>query len=90
MHVAQSRIFALGTGLPSYLEFDLHGDRLTLFQMITSLEEPRMTTGGVNLVVLSDQLRTDYPGQCSSDSRLLTCFCSATRERDCFDSHVIH
>ena len=53
MHVAQSGIFALGTSSHSYLEFDLHqqGDPLTLIQMIASLEEPRMTTGGVNLVV---------------------------------------
>ena len=53
MHVAQSGIFALGTGSHSYLEFDLHvqGDPLTLVQVIASLEEPRMTTGGVNLVV---------------------------------------
>ena len=53
MHVAQSGIFALGTSSNSYLELDLHqrGDPLTLFQMIASLEELRMTTGGVNLVV---------------------------------------
>src|ERR1700687_4148286 len=53
MHVAQSGIFALGTGSHSYLEIDLHvrGDSLPLVQLIASLEEPRMTTGGVNLVV---------------------------------------
>src|SRR5256712_12556324 len=53
MHVAQSGIFALGTGSHSYLEFDLHarGDPLTLVQLIASLGEPRMTTGGVTLVV---------------------------------------
>src|ERR1700719_2565684 len=53
MRVAHSGIFALGTGSHSYLEFDLHarGDSLTLVQLIASLEEPRMTTGGVNLVV---------------------------------------
>ncbi len=53
MHVAQSGIFALGTSSHSYLEFDLHaqGDPLTLVRVIASLEEPRMTTGGVNLVV---------------------------------------
>jgi porphyrinogen peroxidase len=53
MHVAQSGIFALGTSSHSYLEFDLHaqGDPLTLVQVIANLEEPRMTTGGVNLVV---------------------------------------
>jgi porphyrinogen peroxidase len=51
MQVAQSGIFALGTGSHSYLEFDLHGDPLTLVQVMANLEEPRMTTGGVNLVV---------------------------------------
>jgi putative iron-dependent peroxidase len=53
MHVAQNGIFALGTGSHSYLEFDLHarGDPLTLVQVMADLEEPRMTTGGVNLVV---------------------------------------
>jgi putative iron-dependent peroxidase len=53
MHVAQSGIFALGTSSHSYLEFDLHAqdDSLTLVQVIANLQEPRMTTGGVNLVV---------------------------------------
>src|SRR6476646_6289764 len=53
MHVAQSGIFALGTGSHSYLEFDLdaHGEPLMLVQLIAGLGEPRMTTGGVNLVV---------------------------------------
>src|SRR6266566_3617839 len=53
MRVAQSGIFALGTGSHAYLEFDLRadGDPLTLVQIIANLEEPRMTTGGVNLVV---------------------------------------
>ena len=48
MHVAQSGIFALGTSSHSYLEFDLYaqGDPLTLVQVMASLEEPRMTTGG--------------------------------------------
>jgi putative iron-dependent peroxidase len=56
MHVAQSGIFALGTGSHSYLEFDLHArdDSLTLVQIIASLEEPRMTTGGVNLPTSSE------------------------------------
>ena len=50
MHVAQSGIFALGTGSHSYLEFDLlpHGEALMLVQLIAGLGEPRMTTGGVN------------------------------------------
>jgi putative iron-dependent peroxidase len=53
MYVAQSGIFALGTGSHAYLEFDMHkyGDPLQLVQLIASLGEPRMTTGGVNLVV---------------------------------------
>ena len=53
MHVAQSGIFALGTSSHSYLEFDLHaqGDPLALVQVMANLQEPRMTTGGVNLVV---------------------------------------
>jgi putative iron-dependent peroxidase len=53
MHVAQSGIFALGTGSHSYLEFDLHAysDPLRLVQVMADLGEPRMTTGGVNLVV---------------------------------------
>jgi len=53
MNVAQSGIFALGTGSHSYMEFDLNamGDALRLVQLIAGLGEPRMTTGGVNLVV---------------------------------------
>src|SRR5262249_44798616 len=53
MQVAQSGIFALGTGSHSYLEFDLHteSDPLALLRLIADLGEPRMTTGGVNLVV---------------------------------------
>lgn len=53
MRVAQSGIFALGTGSHAYLEFDLHasGEALAMVQIIANLEEPRMTTGGVNLVV---------------------------------------
>jgi len=53
MHVAQSGIFALGTGSHAYLEFDLlsNADPLILAQVIADLGEPRMTTGGVNLVI---------------------------------------
>jgi putative iron-dependent peroxidase len=51
MHIAQNGIFSLGTGSHAYLEFDLHSDPRTLFQMITGLEETQMTTGGVNMVV---------------------------------------
>jgi porphyrinogen peroxidase len=53
MHVAQSGIFALGTGSHSYLEFDLHAHSNpgALVEIIANLREPRTTTGGVNLVV---------------------------------------
>jgi putative iron-dependent peroxidase len=53
MRVAQSGIFALGTGSHSYLEFDLleGAEPLALVQAIANLREPRSTTGGVNLVV---------------------------------------
>jgi porphyrinogen peroxidase len=52
MHVAQSGIFALGTGSHSYLEFDLleNADAGALVQAIANVREPRTTTGGVNLV----------------------------------------
>ena len=52
MHMAQSGIFALGTGSHSYLEFDLieSADSLALVKAIANLREPRTTTGGVNLV----------------------------------------
>jgi putative iron-dependent peroxidase len=50
--MAQSGIFALGTGSHSYLEFDLieSADPLALVKAIANLREPRTTTGGVNLV----------------------------------------
>jgi putative iron-dependent peroxidase len=53
MYVAQSGIFALGTGSHSYLEFDLQegSDPLALAQLLANLGEPGMTTGGVNLVI---------------------------------------
>ena len=53
MLVAQSGIFALGTGSHSYLEFDLlpNVEPLALVQAIANLREPRSTTGGVNMVV---------------------------------------
>lgn len=52
MQVAQSGIFALGTGSHSYLEFDLLGsaDPGALVQAIANLRELRTTTGGLNLV----------------------------------------
>lgn len=52
MQVAQSGIFALGTGSHSYLEFDLlqSADPVALVRAIANLREPRTTTGGVNLV----------------------------------------
>jgi putative iron-dependent peroxidase len=51
--VAQAGIFALGTSSHAYLEFDLRADAdpLRMAQLIADLGEPRMTTGGVNLVV---------------------------------------
>ncbi|HZS79572.1 MAG TPA: hypothetical protein VFA41_23360 [Ktedonobacteraceae bacterium] len=53
MRVAQSGIFALGTGSHSYMEFDLHPgtEPLTLVQAIANFREPSTTTGGVNMVV---------------------------------------
>lgn len=52
MHVAQSGIFALGTSSHAYLEFDLLEDidPLALVQIVANVEEPRMTSGGINLV----------------------------------------
>lgn len=52
MRVAQSGIFALGTGSHSYMEFDLlaGAEPLALVQAIANLREPSTTTGGVNLV----------------------------------------
>ena len=52
MRVAQSGIFALGTGSHSYLEFDLleHAEPLALIHAVASMREPSTTTGGVNLV----------------------------------------
>ena len=52
MRVAQSGIFALGTGSHSYLEFDLLASTnpLALVEAIANLREPSTTTGGVNLV----------------------------------------
>ncbi len=52
MQMAQSGIFALGTGSHSYLEFDLleSADPGALVRAIANLREPRTTTGGVNLV----------------------------------------
>ena len=59
MQVAQSGIFALGTGSHSYLEFDLleHIDPLALVQAIANLREQSTTTGGVNLVDCGGALR---------------------------------
>lgn len=52
MRVAQSGIFALGTGSHSYMELDLleGAEPLALVQAIANLREPSTTTGGVNLV----------------------------------------
>jgi putative iron-dependent peroxidase len=53
VYVAQSGIFALGTGSHSYLEFELQegSNPLALAQLLANLGEPGMTTGGVNLVI---------------------------------------
>ena len=53
MQVAQSGIFALGTGSHVYLEFDLlaSADPGALVRATANLREPRTTTGGVNLVL---------------------------------------
>jgi porphyrinogen peroxidase len=52
MTTAQIGIFALGTSSHAYLEFDLRERRTAreLVSAVASLREPRMTTGGVNLV----------------------------------------
>jgi putative iron-dependent peroxidase len=52
MTTAQIGIFALGTSSHAYLEFDLRerGAARELVRAVASLREPRMTTGGVNLV----------------------------------------
>src|SRR5260370_18035830 len=51
MHVAQSGIFALGTGSHAFFEFDLHSHRdpLALVQGMADLEEHRLPTRGVHL-----------------------------------------
>jgi putative iron-dependent peroxidase len=53
MLTAQSGIFALGTGAHAYLEFTLRPgvEPLHLATAIDALPAPRMTTGGLNLVV---------------------------------------
>ncbi len=45
--------FCSGTSTRFCLKFDLHaqGDPLTLVQVMANVQEPRMTIGGVNLVV---------------------------------------
>ncbi len=52
MTTPQSGIFALGTASHAYLEFDVLDKRKGkhLVRAISSLREPRMTIGGVNLV----------------------------------------
>jgi putative iron-dependent peroxidase len=53
MPIAQSGIFALGTGSHAYLEFTLRPAvaPIRLARAVADLREPRTTTGGVNLVV---------------------------------------
>lgn len=53
MYTPQSAIFALGTSSHAYLEFDLQDakKRKKFASTISSIREPRTTTGGVNFVI---------------------------------------
>jgi porphyrinogen peroxidase len=53
MHTAQSGIFALGTSSHAYLEFDLLDKKnwAAFATALSSIREPRTTTGGVNFVI---------------------------------------
>ncbi|MBV9758925.1 MAG: Dyp-type peroxidase [Acidobacteriaceae bacterium] len=53
MYTPQAGIFALGTSSHAYLEFDLveAGKRDEFAATISSIREPRTTTGGVNFVI---------------------------------------
>ncbi len=53
MHTPQAGIFALGTSSHAYLEFDILDakKRKELASTISSIREPRTTTGGVNFVI---------------------------------------
>ena len=53
MYTPQAAIFALGTSSHTYLEFDLLDatKRATFASTISSIHEPRTTTGGVNFVI---------------------------------------
>jgi putative iron-dependent peroxidase len=53
MYTPQAGIFALGTSSHAYLEFDILDDkeRKEFASTISSIREPRTTTGGVNFVI---------------------------------------
>ena len=53
MFTPQAGIFALGTSSHAYLEFDIldEGRRKEFASTISSIREPRTTTGGVNFVI---------------------------------------
>src|SRR5262245_27364457 len=53
VHTPQAGIFALGTSSHAYLEFDLLDakKKKELATTISSIREPRTTTGGVNFVI---------------------------------------
>ena len=53
MYTPQAGIFALGTSSHAYLEFDIlaSADREQFASKISSIREPRTTTGGVNFVI---------------------------------------
>src|ERR1700761_2268635 len=53
MHTPQAGIFALGTSSHAYLEFDILDakKRGEFAATISSIREPRTTTGGVNFVI---------------------------------------
>src|ERR1700742_1718667 len=53
MYTPQAGIFALGTSSHAYLEFDLLDAKkeMEFASTISSIREPRTTTGGVNFVI---------------------------------------
>jgi putative iron-dependent peroxidase len=53
MYTPQAGIFALGTSSHAYLEFDILDAKRSpeFFSTISSIREPRTTTGGVNFVI---------------------------------------
>jgi putative iron-dependent peroxidase len=53
MYTPQAGIFALGTSSHAYLEFDILDatKSMEFVSAISSIREPRTTTGGVNFVI---------------------------------------